>query len=280
VATPRLLRISAWLGIAVFGGAVCWGALLALLGAPAHRVVRVVARIMGRPACRLVRIRVTITGAGRLLDSCPAVVVGNQQSVLCYSIYAHLFQAVPDSRIMARLTGKWNIPVMTWLFRRTGNFMVDPRHLTRTAMGFVGAVRALREGRSRVWLGPEGTRWREPGRLGPFSLGAFRMAVDAGVPIVPIVVSPLKPRTDLWAPRLEPNDVELRVLEPVSTQGLGPEDAPALRDEVRRRMQEALTEMATARGLDGPQPSEASNGEGRAPVADPGSGTPRVPGGA
>ncbi len=257
-----------------------WGALLSLLGAPPLRILPVVARIMGRPVCRLARLRVTITGAGHLLDSCPAVVVGNQQSVLCYSVYAHLFQAVPDSRIMARLTGKWNIPVMTWLFRRTGNFPVDRGDLARTAISFTSAVRALREERHRVWLGPEGTRWRETGRLGPFSLGAFRMAVKAGVPIVPIVLSPLKPRTDLRAPRLEPNDVEMRVLEPVSTQGLGPEDAPALRDEVRRRMQEALTEMATARGLDERQPSVFSDGEERPPVADPRSGAPRVPGGA
>lgn len=261
---PRLMGIPTWLriglGIAVFGGAVVWGALLSLLGASPSRVVRAVAWIMGRPICRIARVRVTITGAGRLLDSGPAVVVGNQQSVLCYSIYAHLFQAVPDSRIMARLTGKWNIPVMTWLFRRTGNFPVDRGHLARTAMSFKGAVRALREERCRVWLGPEGTRWKETGRLGPFSLGAFRMAVKAGVPIVPIVLSPLKPRTDLWAPRLEPNDVEMRVLEPVSTQGLGQEDAPALRDEVRRRMQEALTEMATARGLDVGQRSGVPGG--------------------
>jgi 1-acyl-sn-glycerol-3-phosphate acyltransferase len=253
--------------------------MLSLLGASPNRIRRAVARIMGRPVCWISRLRVTITGAGHLLDSSPAVVVGNQQSVLCYCVYAQLFQAVPDSRIMARLTGKWNIPVMTWLFRRTGNFMVDRGQVTRTAMGFIGAIRALREERCRVWLGPEGTRWREPGLLGPLSLGAFRMAVKAGVPIVPIVLSPLKPRTDLWAPRLEPNDVEMRVLEPVSTEGLGPEGAPALRDEVRRRMQEALTEMATARGLDGRQPSGFPRGEGRAPAADPAGGAHRVPGG-
>ncbi|MBM4372912.1 MAG: 1-acyl-sn-glycerol-3-phosphate acyltransferase, partial [Deltaproteobacteria bacterium] len=250
----RLLRIPTWfrigLGVAVFAGAVLWGALLALLGAPPHRTLRAVARIMGRPICRIARLQVTVTGARHLLETCPAVVVGNQQSILCYCIYALLFQDVPDSRIMARLTGKWNIPVMTWLFRRTGNFIVDRGHVARTAMGFVGAVRALGEERCRVGLGPEGTRWKEPGRLGPFSLGAFHMALKAGVPIVPIVLSPLKPRTDLWAPRLEPNDVDMRVLEPVPTQGFGPEEAPALRDEVRRRMQQALTEMAAARGLE------------------------------
>lgn len=249
----RLVRIPTWLriglGIAVFGGAVAWGALLALLGAPPVRIRRTVARLMGQPICRMLRLRVTITGSERLVGSGPAVVVGNQQSVLCYSVYAHLIQEVPASRVVARLTGKWNIPVMTWAFRRTGNFIVDRRDPARSAMAFVGAVRALREEGCRVWLGPEGTRWGEVGQLGPFSLGAFRLAMKAGVPIVPVVLSPLKPRTDLWAPRLDPNDVEMRVLEPVSTQGLGPEDAPALRDGIRRRMQEALTEMAVARGL-------------------------------
>jgi len=238
------LRIG--LALATFGGAILLGAFLSILGVGAERVKRSVAHIMAGPILRMARIKVTTTGEDKLTGAGPAVIVGNQQSVLCYCIYASLFRKIPNSGIMARLTEEWNLPGMTFLFRRTENYMVDPRNPLRTAVGFVNARRALKETEARIWMGPEGTRWREQGKLGPFKPGAFRLAIEAEVPIIPIVISPLKPKTELGVPRMDPNEVELRVLDPISTKGMRLDGVQELKEKVRNLMQAAFMEMGEA----------------------------------
>src|SRR5690606_14985900 len=85
-------------------------------------------------------------------------------------------------------------PVLGWLYAVTGNALID-RSNTRSAIRTLRRLerRMLRQGIS-VWIFPEGTWGREPGRLLPFKQGAFRMAISTGVPLVPVVVSPLSPK--------------------------------------------------------------------------------------
>ena len=76
------------------------------------------------------------------------------------------------------------------------------------------------------------------------------ISVSSRVPIIPIVLSPLKPQTDLRGRRLEPHEVTLRVLEPVYAKGPTHADEEALRDEVRALMQRTLDDFC-------PEPREA-----------------------
>jgi lysophosphatidate acyltransferase len=238
------LRIG--LAAGIFGGAILTGAFLSVVGVGADRVKRYVARIMAGPVLRITRIKVTTTGGEKLKATGPAVVVGNQQSALCYCIYATLFKENPNSGIVARLTGRWNNPILTFFVRRTENHMVDPRNPLRTAVGFVDARQALKERDRKIWIGPEGTRNNEVGELGPFKPGAFRLAVETEVPIIPILISPLKPKSDLGIPRLDRNEVEFRVLDPIPTKGMGLDGVQELKEKVRDLMQAAFTEMGEA----------------------------------
>jgi len=197
----------------------------------------------------LLRMHVTITGTNHLLAARPCVAIGNQQSLLCYAVYAKLYRYIPDSAIVARLDGHWDLPLLTWYFSATDNFRVEPGNRAVTRAGMVSARKALIEDGRRVLIGPEGTRWKVPGELGPFKPGAFRLAIEAGVPIVPMVISPLLPRTSMSEWRFEHNDIELRVLEPVQTAGLTRENEADLIQECRARMQAALSEMAEQRGI-------------------------------
>ena len=92
---------------------------------------------------------------------------------------------------------------------------------------------------SPVLLFPEGTRARD-GRLQPFKEGAFRLAAEAGVPLIPVVVtgtSDALPKHGLLLRRMR---AEVRVLDP-----LRPEDfdgADALRDAARAALVAALPE--------------------------------------
>jgi 1-acyl-sn-glycerol-3-phosphate acyltransferase len=83
---------------------------------------------------------------------------------------------------------------------------------------------------------PEGTRSVD-GTMLPFKDGAFRLAIEAGVPILPLAVAgtgTALPKHD-W--RFNPARAVVEVLPPIETAGLTQDDLPALKARVR----EAIT---------------------------------------
>jgi len=96
------------------------------------------------------------------------------------------------------------------------------------------AANKVREG-VNVLVFPEGTRSRD-GSVAGFKKGVFHLAIDAGVPIVPIRLlgtHRIVPR-DAW--RLRPGDVGMRVGPPIDASGLAPADLEPLMERVRAAM--------------------------------------------
>src|SRR5690606_28984028 len=89
----------------------------------------------------------------------------------------------------------------------------------------------LRQGVS-VMIFPEGTRSRTDDLL-PFKEGAFRLAVESGVPILPLVVAGTRGAMKKGSLVFGRAVAEVRALEPIPTDGLTIADVPALRDRVR-----------------------------------------------
>jgi 1-acyl-sn-glycerol-3-phosphate acyltransferase len=90
---------------------------------------------------------------------------------------------------------------------------------------------------------PEGTR-SPTAELLPFKDGAFRLAIDAGVPILPLALhgtSNALPRHD-W--RFGRSTAVVEVLPPVETTGLTPADVPALKEKVRAMIIEGRDRLA------------------------------------
>ncbi len=100
---------------------------------------------------------------------------------------------------------------------------------------------------------PEGKKWQGP-RFLPFQTGAFFLAIEAGAPVVPVVIErqaptlrshparrPRRPARLPWVPSEDlPGRVVLRVLEPINTAGLTKADRRTLGDRARRSMERAL----------------------------------------
>lgn len=122
-----------------------------------------------------------------------------------------------------------------------------------------------------AWLGrgvsimmfPEGTRSRT-GVMLPFKLGAFRLAADAGVPIVPIVIDgsgdalPKDAILRQWGTL----PIRVRILEPVDPKDYA--NPQALADAVRARMEEAQRGLWALRGFTPPEGADASPRSARA----------------
>lgn len=94
-----------------------------------------------------------------------------------------------------------------------------------------------------LWIFPEGTRSNLPvPDMLPFKKGAFHLAVQSQIPIVPVVVENYHRLFD-GKTRFEGGTIRIKVLPPVSTEGLGKDDVSALSDRVRAQMLETLKEF-------------------------------------
>lgn len=80
---------------------------------------------------------------------------------------------------------------------------------------------------------PEGTRGPGGGQLLPFKKGGFHLALDAGVPIVPIAVRGTNEIMKRGSMRVGHSSIHVRIGDPIPTARRGPGDRDALMEEVR-----------------------------------------------
>jgi 1-acyl-sn-glycerol-3-phosphate acyltransferase len=93
--------------------------------------------------------------------------------------------------------------------------------------------------KSSMVVFPEGTRSAD-GSLGEFREGAFRLAIDLGVDIVPLAIAGTETALPKHSLVFQRTTATVEVLPPVSVAGLTAADAPALAEKVRREIARAL----------------------------------------
>ena len=103
------------------------------------------------------------------------------------------------------------------------------------------AVDALAQGKCVV-IAPEGTRSRD-GTLGDFKRGAFHMARQAGVPLVPIVIHNAQDALPGNSMVVRPAEVKVTVLKPVPTEGWKLRDVAPQSRRVRQLYLEVLDQV-------------------------------------
>jgi 1-acyl-sn-glycerol-3-phosphate acyltransferase len=130
------------------------------------------------------------------------------------------------------------IPLLGWQLRMAGDVPVV-RGDKESARHAMEELRRRLGRRVSVFFFPEGTRSPD-GTLGPFRDGAFRLAIEAGVDVVPIAIAGSERGLPKRSIVFHPTTVTLTVLPPVSAAGLTPADAPRLAERVRQLIVRAL----------------------------------------
>jgi lysophosphatidate acyltransferase len=139
---------------------------------------------------------------------------------------------------------------------------------SQAVAAFDKAAEQMHSDRQSVYIFPEGTRsyYDHPDLL-PFKKGAFHLAVQAQVPIVPIVVANYSNVLNVKWKLFRTGRIPIRVLAPVSTKGKTKEDVDSLLQEVRDKMLlqlKDLHERVKAEGIAVKQPMKAQNLNGPA----------------
>jgi 1-acyl-sn-glycerol-3-phosphate acyltransferase len=163
----------------------------------------------------------------------PYVAVSNHESYADIFLISHLPW---EMKWMSKDT-IFKIPVMGWMMRMAGDIRLN-RSSRDSTLAAIAACRDRLAKRVSVMIFPEGTR-SKGSELLPFRDGAFRLAVESGVPILPIAVAGTRHAMAKGSFQFQPATAICRVLEPVETTGLTLDDVPALRARVRALIDEA-----------------------------------------
>ncbi|KZT66046.1 1-acyl-sn-glycerol-3-phosphate-acyltransferase, partial [Daedalea quercina L-15889] len=232
----RLAVYLSTLGVCSAWGVVC-AVGMSLVGRKLD-VFFVVARTFYMIASRALDIRLVVEGEEHL-ETKPAVLIGNHQSMLDILYLGRIFPR--RSSIVAKKELQWS-PLLGQFMTLSGVVWIDRGNNSKAVRSLMAAGETMKAQRMALWLFPEGTRsMREYHDLLPLKKGAFHIAVQAGVPIVPVVCE------NYW--RLyrknvfESGTLKVRVLPPVPTEGLTVADIPDLAVRVHDQMVAALREI-------------------------------------
>jgi 1-acyl-sn-glycerol-3-phosphate acyltransferase len=203
--------------------------------------------VYGKVFCRglvsLMGWRMDVANRERLDSARPCVFVANHQSFLDVVTFGSIF---PRRTVSAGKREIGRIPVFGWFYRLSGNLVIDRSDPRGARDSLEDAARTIREERVSVWFMPEGHRNRGPELLS-FKTGAFRLAIAAGVPIVPIVAEPLAVVADTERRLARPGTLRITVLEPIPADASSPRAIADLAALTRARMQEELDRLSGRR---------------------------------
>jgi len=179
-------------------------------------------------------VRLDVVGEEHLRSARPAVFIFNHRNnldpYLVIKLVRHGWGSVAKKEIAGPL-----LPVMGWL---TPNVAFIDRSDPAKAVQDLGPVTELLRRGVSVLVAPEGTRSREG--LGAFKKGPFRMAMDAAVPVVPIVIRNAGDVADRAATVLRGGTVDVAVLPPVPVTSWTARNLASRIEEVRRQYVDTL----------------------------------------
>ena len=198
---------------------------------PASRMDRLV-RFANRRVTDLAGLRVKRHGLQHLQEGCSYVFCLNHVSLLDTPV---MVQSIPFFTRAFQDSRHFSIPVYGTFCKILGQLPVEQGNRELNDRSYSRAREMLQQGHSFAVF-PEGHRARD-GRLGEFYSGAFRLAQEAGVAVVPVVSRGLRNLCPAKEWRFRPGRVDVLFGEPIPTAG---KDLEQLAEQTREAMNELL----------------------------------------
>jgi 1-acyl-sn-glycerol-3-phosphate acyltransferase len=167
------------------------------------------------------------------------LVMSNHQSLYDVPV---LFRVIGPNLRMITKQELFSVPVFGPALAAGGFIAIDRKDRARAIESLRAAKEMLAAG-TNVWIAPEGTR-SQTGALLPFKKGGFHLALDAGLPILPVTLLGTRDVLRAKGVRSTPGQKVVvtfhRPLDPAPYQAMGKKGRDALMADVRAALESAL----------------------------------------
>lgn len=217
---------------------ICTISVLYCLIRPFHRNnVYHTSRFLGKVTWVLgVEVELRIPDSVRHLG--PVVWVANHQN--SYDMFTHANAVLPGTVSVGKKSLKW-IPFFGQMYWLTGNILIDRKNTNKAVSTIEMTAQKIKKHKLSVWMFPEGTRSRGRGLL-PFKTGAFRTAMQANVPLVPVCASNQHGTIDLN--RWDNGKIIIEFLEPINLLGSNRENLRSKVNDVHQVMYNKIEQLS------------------------------------
>ncbi|MFI6870416.1 HAD-IB family hydrolase [Nocardia sp. NPDC050406] len=196
-------------------------------------------------------VRVRVVGAEHARSPRPAVFLFNHQSQFDMVVVTEVLGGGITGIAKKEITRN---PVFGPLMRFVEVTFIDRADTKAAKAALAPVVETLRGGLSIV-IAPEGTRSLTP-RIGPFKKGAFHIAIQANVPIIPVVIRNAGEIAWRNSAIVRKGVVDVAVLPPIDVSTWNPADMDADIERVRQLFIDTLLNWPTENDAIGPEDSE------------------------
>jgi 1-acyl-sn-glycerol-3-phosphate acyltransferase len=172
---------------------------------------------------------VKVSGRKNIRKGASYVVISNHQSIYdIFLIYGWL--GIDIKWIMKKELAK--IPGVGFGSKKVGHIFLD-RSNSRVALESLNEAKKKLVNGISVVIFPEGTR-SKTGQMSPFKKGAFKLALDLGLPLLPVSISGTKDILPTGSLNILPGKVRMKIHEPIDITNYSEE---TLRDLIATSMQ-------------------------------------------
>lgn len=222
----QTVAIGVWLFVATVtvGSIVILVSFFSRTGNFAH----LLARFWANSILWAARAKVTVNGAEKLDPGRSYIYMPNHQSNADIPL---LLGRLPVQFRWLAKAELFKIPIFGRAMRGVGYISIDRSNRKSAFASLAKAAETIRNGTS-VLIFPEGTRSRD-GKILPFKKGGFVLAVDSGVPIVPVIIRGTRESMPKGQFSIRPVPVTMDILEPVETSHYTRKTKDALLEKIR-----------------------------------------------
>ncbi|MGL5894103.1 MAG: lysophospholipid acyltransferase family protein [Bacteroidales bacterium] len=194
-------------------------------------------RVWGWITCLISMHKVSVFGRSNIYPDSSYVFVANHQGAfdifLIYGYLHHPFRWIMKHQLR-------NIPILGMACRVTGQIFVNHNNPSSIKQTLRRAKNYL-EGGTSILIFPEGARTKS-GLMGNFRRGGFQVAVELGLPIVPLTIDGAYEAMPRGEYKLTPTHLKLTIHPPIITKGMSQEHILALISEVKQTIASSLPE--------------------------------------
>ena len=215
---------------------IFWGTMAVLTSLVSQRLAFHCGTVWSFCLCLVNFTWVRVRGRQHLVPGQSYVIVSNHQShfdiLAFYGFFGRQFRWVMKQELR-------KVPGLGWGCAAVGHIFIDRADRER-AIASLNAAREKLKGGVSVMFFPEGTRSRD-GRMRPFKKGGFVMALEMGLPILPVTISGSRRVLPGHTLRLLPGRVDITIHPPIPVAGRTLESRDELMQRTREVVRSALT---------------------------------------